>query len=79
MKSKLHTALVVVLILAGAALPGAAVETGPSSFIEPAVSPVAGPPDAQAIARRYIQGPRGGCYYINSNGNKTYVDRSRCR
>lgn len=23
-------------------------------------------------------GPRGGCYYINSNGNKTYVDRSQC-
>ncbi|WP_299221854.1 hypothetical protein [uncultured Aquimarina sp.] len=28
--------------------------------------------------RRYIQGSRGGCYYINSNGNKTYVDRSIC-
>lgn len=26
----------------------------------------------------YITGPRGGCYYINSHGNKTYVDRSRC-
>lgn len=26
----------------------------------------------------YIRGPRGGCYYINSRGNKTYVDRSRC-
>jgi len=26
----------------------------------------------------YIRGPRGGCYYINSNGNKTYVDRSLC-
>jgi len=29
-------------------------------------------------ARRYIQGPRGGCYYINKNGNKTYVSRSYC-
>lgn len=28
--------------------------------------------------RVYIRGPRGGCYYINSNGNKTYVDRSLC-
>lgn len=28
--------------------------------------------------RRYIRGPRGGCYYINKNGNKTYVDRSLC-
>lgn len=27
----------------------------------------------------YIRGPRGGCYYINSNGNKTYVDHSYCR
>jgi hypothetical protein len=27
---------------------------------------------------KYIKGPRGGCYYINSNGKKTYVDRSRC-
>lgn len=31
------------------------------------------------VTRRYIRGPRGGCYYINSNGNRTYVDRSRCR
>jgi Na+-translocating ferredoxin:NAD+ oxidoreductase RnfC subunit len=25
-----------------------------------------------------IRGPRGGCYYINSHGNKTYVDRNLC-
>lgn len=23
-------------------------------------------------------GPKGGCYYYNSNNNKTYVDRSNC-
>ena len=23
-------------------------------------------------------GPRGGCYYINSNNNKTYVARNLC-
>lgn len=28
--------------------------------------------------RTYIRGPRGGCYYINGNGGKTYVDRSMC-
>lgn len=28
--------------------------------------------------KKYIRGPKGGCYYINSNGNKTYVDRSLC-
>ena len=27
---------------------------------------------------RLITGPKGGCYYINKNGNKTYVDRSEC-
>jgi hypothetical protein len=26
----------------------------------------------------YITGPRGGCYYINSHRNKTYVDRALC-
>lgn len=25
------------------------------------------------------RGPDGGCYYYNSSGNKTYVDRSECR
>jgi len=29
-------------------------------------------------SRTYYKGPRGGCYYINSNGNKTYVSRSLC-
>lgn len=24
------------------------------------------------------KGPRDGCYYLNSNSNKTYVDRSEC-
>jgi len=33
---------------------------------------------SRATSRRYITGPRGGCYYINSNGNKTYVDHSYC-
>lgn len=23
-------------------------------------------------------GPKGGCYYINTNNNKEYVDRSEC-
>lgn len=33
---------------------------------------------AAPLARNYIRGPRGGCYYINENGNKVYVDRSLC-
>ncbi|HEX6427956.1 MAG TPA: SH3 domain-containing protein [Niastella sp.] len=28
--------------------------------------------------RKYHLGPRGGCYFINSHGNKEYVDRSYC-
>jgi hypothetical protein len=27
---------------------------------------------------KYITGRRGGCFYINSSGNKVYVDRSLC-
>ncbi len=30
-------------------------------------------------SRTYFTGPRGGCYYYNSKGNKSYVDRSYCR
>lgn len=29
-------------------------------------------------SRAYHTGPRGGCYYYNSFGNKQYVDRSYC-
>ncbi len=29
-------------------------------------------------SKSYFRGPRGGCYYINSNGNKSYVSRSLC-
>ena len=28
--------------------------------------------------KQLFKGSDGGCYYINSNGNKTYVDRSKC-
>lgn len=29
-------------------------------------------------SHNYITGPRGGCYYINSSGNKEYVSHSLC-
>ena len=35
-------------------------------------------PSKQSNRRNYTRGPRGGCYYVNSSGNKTYVDRSLC-
>ena len=28
--------------------------------------------------KQLYKGPEGGCYYINSNGNKTYVESSEC-
>lgn len=47
-------------------------------------APAAPPPVTGSGSRRsgggrqLHVGPRGGCYYINGNGNKTYVDRSEC-
>lgn len=31
------------------------------------------------LAREYITGPKGGCYYINSSGKKVYVDHKYCK
>jgi len=36
------------------------------------------PSKSRSYSRTYYRGPRGGCYYINSNGNKSYVSRSMC-
>jgi len=33
----------------------------------------------RSSSHTYILGRRGGCYYINSNGNKTYVAHTYCR
>lgn len=30
-------------------------------------------------SRTYITGPRGGCYYIDASGKKTYVDKVLCK
>lgn len=45
---------------------------------KPRKKAVAGGSSATVSRRDLIRGPRGGCYYINRNGNKTYVDRSLC-
>lgn len=47
-----------------------------SSTTEYTPAPVYSAP--RSNSSRYIRGPRGGCYYINGNGNKSYVDRSLC-
>jgi len=50
------------------------------SQVEVDLTPRQNSPSTQKTAvRKYITGSRGGCYYINKNGNKTYVDRSLCR
>jgi hypothetical protein len=49
--------------------------TTPASITTTQTVTADNPTDPQRI---YITGERGGCYYINSNGNKTYVDRSLC-
>jgi hypothetical protein len=43
----------------------------PAALLPPEVPDVRPP-------RQLRRGPRGGCYYINSSGNKQYVDRSEC-
>jgi len=54
-------------------VPSRAVETTPT-YTPPTQSPSA----RSSPSRTYIKGPRGGCYYINSSGKKTYVDHSYC-
>jgi endonuclease YncB( thermonuclease family) len=34
--------------------------------------------EAEKANRKYLTGAKGGCYYINSNGNKTYVKKDKC-
>lgn len=54
--------------------------TANSSTMRPLVGSPSQPRASRRVqsSGRYIRGPRGGCYYINRNGNKTYVDRSMC-
>ncbi len=61
--------------------------TAPARAAPSTAMPLVGSPSRPRISQPalsasrsgYIRGPRGGCYYINRNGNKTYVDRSMCR
>ena len=34
--------------------------------------------ETEKATRKYLTGSRGGCYYVNSSGNKTYVDKKFC-
>ena len=35
-------------------------------------------PKTEPSDKKYIKGPRGGCYYLNSAGAKVYVDKKFC-
>ena len=53
--------------------PETAAQTSPSS---PAT--LVGTPSASGV-RTYLKGSKGGCYYLNSSGKKTYVDHDLCK
>lgn len=57
-----------------------AVESGRSAALPFSSHTQSPQPKMQSVTvgRQYIRGPKGGCYYINRNGNKSYVDRSLC-
>lgn len=61
------------------AAPGRAAPSPAMPLVGSPSRPRASQPALSASRSGYIRGPRGGCYYINRNGNKTYVDRSMCR
>ena len=36
------------------------------------------PSDTKTADRKYVKGPRGGCYYMSAGGEKKYVDKKFC-
>src|SRR5215213_5506522 len=36
------------------------------------------PPKTDTADRKYVKGPRGGCYYLGTTGEKKYVDKKFC-
>jgi len=71
-------AIAVVMFVAGYAVRSFREPSLPATIPASSFAPVYRPAEQRPV-REYITGPRGGCYYINRNGNKTYVDRSMCR
>lgn len=53
-------------------------ETTASSAAATTAKPAALSKSSGSSDGKYIRGSRGGCYYLNTSGNKTYVDRSLC-
>ncbi|MBC6994946.1 hypothetical protein H9S92_12275 [Lewinella lacunae] len=54
------------------------IQTGSRSQSRPTTDSSTSSQRRTSTYRTYYRGPRGGCYYINSSGNKIYVDKSKC-
>jgi len=54
---------------------------GQTSSTETKPAPLVSTPSTTSTAgsRVYLKGSRGGCYYLNSSGNKTYVSHDLCK
>ena len=52
-------------------------ETKPVPLVSSPASTTTQP--AVSGSRVYLKGSRGGCYYLNSSGNKTYVSKDLCK
>ncbi len=52
-----------------------------TSSTESKAAPLVSTPSTSSAAgtRVYLKGGRGGCYYLNSSGNKTYVSHDLCK
>lgn len=67
--------------LGGASLadiPARPVDVSPVRQAAPISQPRPSSSSSPSSTSGYIRGSRGGCYYLNSRGNKTYVSRSLC-
>ncbi|MEQ1924267.1 MAG: nuclear transport factor 2 family protein [Pyrinomonadaceae bacterium] len=54
---------------------------GQTSSTETKPAPLVSTPSTPSTAgsRVYLKGSRGGCYYLNASGNKTYVSKDLCK
>lgn len=59
--------------------PSTAPSSGPVTAPAAAAAPTVLRSTPATPSTTYQTGPRGGCYKVTNNGNKSYVDRSLCR
>ena len=73
---RLFLSLLLVATLAG----GTSCSSGGDDPAPATTNTSAGDPKCGGLynGQQLYKGPKGGCYYINSSGNKEYVDRKYC-